>query len=301
MMNKKIVYGLVGATASGKTDLSLALAAHMQGEIVIMDSMQIYKGMDIGTAKPTLEEQQAVPHHLIDICDPSDSFSVTEYVKYAQPYLDTLSFPLLVGGTGLYLRSLSLPLDFGFTKGDDEVRENYENYEKEHGREALHALLETVDPVTAEKLHVNDVRRVVRALEVYKVTGKPFSAQQMPSYEDSPYTFKLFAVDMDRALLYERINQRVDMMIKQGLLDEVAHLLTHVDKNAQAMQGLGYKELVPVLQGEKPLDEVVNYLKQKTRNYAKRQLTWFRQDPRIHWISYSTCKKDMLDQILKEI
>ncbi len=284
-MSKKRVFGFVGPTASGKTALSLDFAEKTGGEILCMDSMQIYKGMDIGTAKPTPEERARVPHHLLDLVSPSDSFSVADYQRLAQPLLESLPVPILVGGTGLYLKALSLPMELGATVGDEAVRARYEAVAAERGNEALHALLQERDPVSAARLHPNDVRRVVRALEVLELTGKPISAQVLPSYDDSPYSFTLFALDWPRDVLYRRINRRVDQMMDEGLSDEVADLRDKgVPADAQAMQGLGYKELLSCFRGEISLPDAVELIKQRTRNYAKRQLTWFRADKRIRWL-----------------
>ena len=299
-MKKKRVWGLVGPTASGKTAVSLALAEQLKGEILCMDSMQIYKGMDIGTAKPTKEEQARVPHHLLDLVEPTKSFSVTEYAALARPLIEKIDTPILVGGTGFYLSALSLPLDFGFVRGDNAIREKYQAICDAEGAEALHALLEKVDKASAARLHPNDTRRVIRALEVYDLTGVPFSEQVMPTEADAPYDFSLFALDMDRQRLYERIEKRVDNMMQDGLLDEVETLIkSGVPEQAQAMQGLGYKELLPVLHGTETLANATALIKQKTRNYAKRQLTWFRRDKRIHWLHVDehTTLTDLLEQI----
>ena len=283
---KKRVYGLVGPTASGKTALSLKLAQALGGEILCMDSMQIYRGMDIGTAKPTAEERAAAPHHLLDIADPAAPFSVTDYVRAARPLLDSVEVPILVGGTGFYLRGLSQPMDYGYVKGDPALRGRYEALAAEAGVQAVHDRLRAVDPVSADRLHPNDLRRVIRALEVYEMTGQRFSAQKPPDPEDMPYDFMLFAPDWPRDVLYRRIDARVDVMMAEGLLDEVRVLLdSGVPADAQAMQGIGYKELIPVLRDGAPLDEAVELIKLRSRHYAKRQLTWFRADQRIHWIA----------------
>ncbi len=285
-MKKKLILGLVGPTASGKTAVSLLLAKKTGGEIVCMDSMQIYRCMDKGTAKPTQEERAAVPHHMIDVADPGEAFSVTEYAALAKPLLDRIPCPILVGGTGFYLRALSLPMDYGYVRGDEKLRSNYQQLAMTQGTEALHDILKKCDPVSAARLHPNDVRRVIRALEVFDLTGKPFSAQVMPDESDSPYQFLLFGLDWPREALYERIDARVDAMLADGLLDEVDRLLkSGVPEDAQSMQGLGYKELIPVLKGEASLAEAAEMIKRKTRNYAKRQLTWFRHDDRVHWIA----------------
>ena len=285
-MDKKTVYGLVGPTASGKTALSLRLARELGGEILCMDSMQIYCGMDIGTAKPTAEERAAAPHHLLDIADPAQPFSVTEYTVRARPLLERLRAPILVGGTGFYLRGLSQPMDYGYVPGNQTIRDRYEALAARDGVEAVHAALAAVDPASAARLHPNDLRRVVRALEVYELTGTRFSEQKIPDGADSPWRFVLFALDWPRETLYDRINARVDVMLEEGLLNEVKGLLDRgVPTGAQAMQGIGYKELIPVLTANAALDEAVELIKRRSRNYAKRQLTWFRADKRIHWLS----------------
>ena len=284
-MSKKVVYGLVGPTASGKTALSLRLAQALGGEILCMDSMQIYRGMDIGTAKPTAEERTAAPHHLLDIADPAQPFSVTEYTALARPLLERIGAPILVGGTGFYLRGLSQPMDYGYVRGNQAIRDRYEAMAAQEGVQAVHDCLRTVDPVTADRLHPNDLRRVVRALEVYELTGTRFSDQKPPDPEDMPWRFILFALDWPRETLYRRIDARVDVMIGEGLPDEVQRLLdSGVPADAQAMQGIGYKELIPVLREGAPLEEAIELIKRRSRNYAKRQLTWFRADRRIHWL-----------------
>ncbi len=285
-MNKKTVYGLVGPTASGKTALSLRLARELGGEILCMDSMQIYLGMDIGTAKPSAEERAQAPHHLLDIADPAEPFSVTQYTALARPLLERIDAPILVGGTGFYLRGLSQPMDYGYVRGDQAIRDRYEAMAAREGVQAVHDRLRAVDPVSADRLHPNDLRRVVRALEVYEMTGSRFSDQKPPDPEDMPWQFLLFALDWPRDVLYRRIDARVDVMMADGLLNEVSGLLdSGVPADAQAMQGIGYKELIPVLREGAPLDEAVELVKRRSRNYAKRQLTWFRADKRIHWIA----------------
>ena len=285
-MDKKLVYGLVGPTASGKTSLSLRLARELGGEILCMDSMQIYRGMDIGTAKPTAEEKAQAPHHLLDVADPAEPFSVTQYTALARPLLERIPAPILVGGTGFYLRGLSQPMDYGYVRGDQAIRDRYEAMAASEGVQAVHDRLRAVDRVTAERLHPNDLRRVVRALEVYELTGTRFSEQKPPDPEDMPWRFLLFALDWPRDTLYRRIDARVDVMMAEGLAEEVRRLLdSGVPADAQAMQGIGYKELIPVLRDNAPLEEAVELIKRRSRNYAKRQLTWFRADKRIHWIT----------------
>lgn len=290
---KPRVLAVVGPTACGKTDVSLALRHHLPIEIVCMDSMQVYRDMDIGTAKPTKAEQSLVPHHMLDVVEPWEAYSVAAYREAAIQCIDGVlsrgKVPVLVGGTGMYLRALSLPLDYGQTQGDNAVRQKYEDYAGEQGKEALHALLKERDSETAGRLHPNDVRRVVRALEVLELTGVPLSEQRMPTYEEGPYQVLPFAPNMDRETLYERVNKRVHRMLDMGLLQEVRGLLEKgVPETAQSMQGIGYKELLPLIKGQQTMEQTIQALSQRTRNYAKRQLTWFRADKRITWL----CNQD---------
>lgn len=284
---KKRVVGIVGPTASGKTALSLRVAKALGGEIICMDSMQLYRGMDIGTAKPTAQERAMIPHHMLDILAPDETFSVSQYAQQAESIIRGLSTPLLVGGTGLYLQALSLPMNYGAVPGDGAVRAKYREIANTQGPEALHTLLRERDPISAARLHPHDVRRVVRALEVLELTGVPLSAQKKPEPEAAAYDFQLYALDMPRSVLYNRIEQRVDEMMRQGLLGEVEALQkSGLSPEAQSMQGLGYKELLPVLRGEMRLEEAVSLLKLRTRHYAKRQLTWFKRDQRIQWLPW---------------
>ncbi|MBQ7656603.1 MAG: tRNA (adenosine(37)-N6)-dimethylallyltransferase MiaA [Clostridia bacterium] len=284
---KKRVIGIVGPTASGKTALSLLVGKRLRGGILCMDSMQIYKGMDVGTAKPNKEEQALLPHYLHSFLEPTESFSVSQYAEKAREVIGRVEVPILVGGTGMYLQSLSLPMEYGAVGGDEAIRRKYHEIADTQGADALHRILEQADPVSAARLHPNDVRRVVRALEVYDLTGTPFSAQKMPGPEDAPYDFQLYALDMPRDVLYNRVDQRVDQMMKDGLLDEVKRLKdSGVPADAQSMQGLGYKELLPVLDGSMALPDAVSLIKLRTRHYAKRQLTWFKRDERIRWMPF---------------
>ena len=299
--NKPRVIGLVGATASGKTALSLDAAQALGCEILCMDSMQIYRRMDIGTAKPTAAERGLVPHHMLDIVDPDAGFSVAEYVTQAhetiRQIVDRGHIPMLVGGTGLYLRGLSLPMDYGGLPSDPAVRAALQAQLEENGAESLHAQLASVDPVTAARLHPNDTRRVIRALELHQLTGQPMSAHQTPTDADAPYAFQLYAIDWPRAELHARINLRVEQMMREGLLDEVEGLLrSGIDASMQSMQGLGYKELIPVIQEHADLKDTVEQIKTGTRNYARRQLIWFRRDKRIRWIPSDQLRqaKDMI-------
>ena len=283
------VVAVVGPTAAGKSALALRMAERLNAEIVCMDSMQIYRRMDIGTAKPTPEERRRVAHHLLDIAEPTEDFSVSEYASRAQTVLRAIHArgrtPLLVGGTGFYLKALTDGLSLGGAKGDASVRERLEaEGQADGGKEALHQRLRDVDPTTAARLHPNDVRRVVRALEVYELTGKPFSAQRNDA-SDSPFRFLVLGVTLPRERLYERIESRVDAMLRAGLVQEVRALLqSGVSAQTQAMQGIGYKELVSVIENDTPLAEAAETIKRNTRHYAKRQLTWFRGDARTRWL-----------------
>lgn len=280
---------LAGPTASGKTALSLRLARAHGCEIICMDSMQLYRGMDIGTAKPTPEEQQAVPHHMLDVAQPTEAFSVAQYQEMAEACVRDIQArgrrALFVGGTGFYLRALRHPMAMGQVAGDAAIRQELEAMAAEEGgKERLHAQLMQVDAPTAQRLHPNDIRRVVRALEVYRLTGKPFS--QQPAMEQKPsFSYRVAALHMDREILYRRIEQRVDEMLSQGLVEEVRTLISSgVPAEAQAMKGLGYKELVPYLRGECTLEEAVYEMKKGTRHYAKRQLTWMRREEDVQWV-----------------
>lgn len=284
---KKTVIGIVGPTASGKTALSLEAAKRLRGEIVCMDSMQIYRGMDIGTAKPTRAERAAVPHHMLDFLPPDAEYSVSRYAEDAHAVLQKIETPLLVGGTGLYLQALSLPLDYGAVGSDENIRKKYHDMAERRGVQAVHDRLKEVDPASAEKLHPNDLRRVIRAIEVYELTGAPLSRQRMPGPGDAPYDFRLYAIDLPRDTLYARVDARVDQMLRDGLLEEVRSLLDGgLSPDAQSMQGLGYKEMAPVIRGEMALEDAAALLKLRTRHYAKRQLTWFRRDARIRWLPW---------------
>ena len=288
MAQKPLCWMLAGPTASGKTALSIRLAKAHACEIVCMDSMQIYRGMNIGTAKPTAEEMEGIPHHLLDVVHPGDPFSVAQYQQLAEQCIGEIISrghqPLLVGGTGFYLRALRHPMAMGMVTGDETIRRTLEAIaEQTDGRSVLHRMLEEVDPDTAVRLPVNDVRRVVRALEVYRLTGVPFS-KQPTSDREPPFRYRVAALTMDRTILYQRIERRVDQMIAQGLLDEVRDLLSNgVPSDCQAMKAIGYKELVPVVLGETSLEAAITQLKQNTRHYAKRQLTWMRREEDVFW------------------
>lgn len=291
MDNPIVCRVLTGPTASGKTELGVRLAREAGWEILCMDSMQIYRRMNIGTAKPTPEEMHGVPHHLLDLCEPTDQYTVTEYRSAAERLVMDLHGQgkevLFVGGTALYLQSMMHPMGMGQIPANPELREelNREAATRE-GREAIHRRLEKLDPVSAARLHINDIRRVIRAIEVSETTGLPFSRQ--PVREDSPtgFQWKVVSTELERPLLYERINQRVTEMIRRGLKGEVASLLEEgVPENAQSMNGLGYKEMIPCIRGEYTLEEAAEAIRTGTRHYAKRQMTFLRREKQIHYVN----------------
>lgn len=282
------LFVLVGPTAVGKTKVAVEVALRVGGEIVSADSMQIYRGMDIGTAKPTPAERRGVPHHLIDICDPGTAFSVADFQRLAREAIAGIAarghLPLLVGGTGLYVESLTGAYELDDLATDWELRHQLEAEAARDGDAALHARLRALDPIAAERIHPNDRRRIVRALEVTLRTGRPFS-QTAHRRRAPEYDLLQVGLTAPRPILYERINRRVDEMIAAGLVEETRRLLAAGYGWAlTARQAIGYKELIPYIEGEASLAECIAALKRATRRYAKRQLTWFRRDRRINWI-----------------
>lgn len=280
-MNKVIV--IAGPTATGKTALSVRLAHEFSGEIVSADSIQIYKKLDIGSAKPSVEEREGIPHYLMDFVDPQGEYSVADYVRDAKERIDDIlsrgKTPIVVGGTGLYISSLVDNVEFSDGERDETLRKKLNEELFNIGAEAMHARLRTIDPVSAENIHPNNTKRVIRALEIYEATGKTRTEYEAESkLIESPYDFCLIALNCERELLYERINKRVDIMINQGLFDEVRELLAdEISEDAQSMQGIGYKEAVMAIRGEITEEESIELIKKNSRNYAKRQLTWFRR------------------------
>lgn len=287
-MNRVIV--IVGPTASGKTALSISLAKEMNGEIVSADSMQVYKYMDIGTAKPDLEEMSGIKHYLIDEVNPDEEFSVARFKELATKYIDEIldkgKQPIVVGGTGLYINSLLYNIDFSETVSDWELREELKKEALEMGNEYLHDKLKSVDPIAAEKIHKNDLKRIIRALEVYEYSKKTITEHQEVSRQiPSKYEFYAYGLKMDRERLYNRINQRVDIMFERGLIEEVKGLVSMgYDKHSVAMQALGYKELLLYLRDEISLDDAKEIIKMGSRRYAKRQITWFKKTEGVKWI-----------------
>lgn len=281
-MNNKVIV-IVGPTATGKTALSVRLAKELGGEIVSADSIQIYKKLDIGSAKPTEEEKQGIPHYLMDFVEPDGVYSVADYVKDAKNRIDDIlsrkKIPIIVGGTGLYISSLVDNVSFSESESDNTVRMRLIKELEETGAEAMHKRLEEIDEISAKAIHPNNTKRVIRALEIFETTGKTRTEQEAESkLNKSPYDFCLIALNCDRELLYERINKRVDIMKEQGLFKEVEELLAGgVLKNSQSMQGIGYKEAVMAINNEITKDESIELIKKNSRNYAKRQLTWFKR------------------------
>jgi tRNA dimethylallyltransferase len=297
---------IVGPTAVGKTELSLELAEQFDGEIISGDSMQVYRGMDIGTAKATPEERARVPHHLIDIIDPDEEYSVALFQEAATRLITEINargkLPFIVGGTGLYIESVTHRFQFAQAEQDPELRSRLQRLAETEGVEALHRRLAAIDPLTAERLHPNDVKRVIRALEIYELTGTKMSDFQHRA-EHSPYDLLMIGLTMDRQKLYERINQRVDKMLEAGLVEEVRRLLDQGYGSAlTSMQGLGYKELIPYLYGEITLEKAVNDIKQRTRHFAKRQLSWFRRMSEVQWFDLTDpAERPKIVQTIKQI
>lgn len=300
-MNKPKVIVICGPTASGKTALSIKLAKKINGEIISSDSMQIYKYMDIGTAKPTKEEMQGIPHHLLDFVEPNQRYSVAEFKKDAEKAIEEIlakgKVPIIVGGTGLYVDSLIYGIEYQDIELDEKYRQELEERAQKEGLEKLYAEAQKIDPQAMEKISQNDKKRILRVLEIYKATGKNKTEQEIESRKKGvKYDYKVFAINMEREILYERINKRVDIMIKQGLIQEVEQLLKKYDKFPTAMQGLGYKEVVQYLQGELTKEEMIEKLKMETRRYAKRQITWFKKNKQTIWINPQDLHK-ILDEI----
>ena len=285
---KRPLLVLVGPTAVGKTAVSVEVARRISAEIISGDSMQVYRGMDIGTAKITPAEMGGVPHHLIDIKDPDEPFSVAEFQARVDALIPEIigrgHLPMLVGGTGLYIRSVLQEYTFTEMEADPELRQRLAAEEERHGRGYLHRRLAEVDPLSAKRLHPNDLRRIIRALEVYQQTGLPISATQTAGEAGPRYDDLFLGLSMERELLYRRIDDRVDSMLAHGLEDEVRRLLARYRPDLPAMESIGYREMVWYLRGLTTRAEAVALIKRNTRRFAKRQLTWFRKDHRIRWL-----------------
>jgi tRNA dimethylallyltransferase len=302
-MNPLIV--ITGPTATGKSAAGVLVAEQVGGEIVSADSMLLYRHMDIGTAKPTLPERRGIPHHMIDILEPDQEYSVALYQKETRNIIkeiyDRGNLPILVGGTGLYIRAVIDPYDFGTSGGEPALRKRLLDEAEQDGYDKLHRRLSEVDPEAAARLHPRDLRRVIRALEVYYLTGRPASSyMKLNQYHPPLYRLCMFGLNMERANLYRRIEQRVDSMLEAGLVEEVRRLLdSGYSKELKSMRSLGYKEIAAYLNGEITLEEAVELLKRNTRRFAKRQLTWFRRDDRIRWLDIE--KYGSIELVAKEI
>ena len=302
---KKRIIAVAGPTAAGKTEFAIKIAKALDGEVVSCDSMQLYKYMDIGSAKPTREQMEEVPHHLVDMIDPREEFSVAKYQKLAKEAIAEIfsrgKTPVICGGTGLYLESLIYDLDFASEPGDPKIREKYYRIAEEEGPEALYALLMEKDPDSAERIHPNNIKRVVRALEAAE-SGNPIEDINTAPEKTKDYDADLIGIMRDREELYDRINRRVDMLMEQGLFDEVKGLvelgLTFDDIS---MKGIGYKELIGHLNNEYDLGEAVRLIKRNTRHFAKRQMTWFKRYEDMRWFNVSEYESDRecLEDILK--
>ena len=309
---------ITGPTASGKTAAAIELAHRVGGEIISCDSMQVDKGMNIGTAKPTPDEMEGIPHHLLDVAEVYDTFSVADYMQLAIPCIREIAargkLPIIAGGTGLYVTSLAENIQYEEQTGDPELRERLNHLAQEQGPEALHQKLAELDPEAAAQIHPHNIKRVVRAAELSVLTGKTQAQRNAASRKKpSDITYQVYAIDCDRRLLYEKINRRVDLMMQQGLLEETRALLRYCQAAYQkglssapsfsktALQAIGYKELFPYLDGTVSLEAAIAQIKQNTRNYAKRQLTWFRRPAWVHWVtpeilSEMICGGKMMDK-----
>lgn len=309
-MKKKPLIILTGPTAVGKTKASIGLAKAVDGEIISADSMQVYQHMDIGSAKIKPEEMEGIPHHLIDVLEPDDEFHVVKFQQLAKKAMREIwergHIPIVTGGTGFYIQALLYDIDFDENEKEDACRKELEAYAREHGAEALHEKLAFVDPASAEMIHPNNIKRVIRALEFYEQTGKRISEHnETQRQRESPYAFAYFVLTDDRAHLYERINRRVDQMIEEGLVNEVQALKDKgYTKQLVSMQGLGYKEILDYLDGNCTLEEAIYTIKRDTRHFAKRQLTWFKRERDVIWInkqSFGYDAEQILDEMLSKL
>ena len=305
-MNKPLVIVICGPTASGKTALSIELAKKINGEVVSADSMQIYKDMDIGSAKVTPEEMDGIKHYLIDFVSPDERYSVANYKQDAKKAIEEIiaegKIPIVVGGTGLYVDSLIYEIEYNDIEIDEEYRKELEEIKEEQGLEVLYKKALEIDSEAMKKISSNDSKRIMRVLEIYHSTGKTKTEQELESRtKEIPYDYKVFAINMEREKLYDRINKRVDIMLEKGLIDEVKNLLKKYKEFPTAMQGLGYKEVRDYLEGKISYDEMVEKIKHESRRYAKRQLTWFRKNKDTIWIDGLNDANENIKIILEAI
>ena len=306
MNEKHKVIVICGPTASGKTALSIELAKKINGEIVSADSMQIYKDMDIGTAKPTKQEMGEIKHYLLDFVSPEERYSVAQYKQDAKKAIKEIinkgKTPIIVGGTGLYVDSLIYEIEYNDIKLDEEYRKKLEKIVEEQGLEELYKKAVEIDPEAMKKISQNDKKRIMRVLEIYHSTGKTKTEQEKESRKNPvEYDYRVFAINWDRKILYQRINKRVDIMVDQGLIKEVKGILNKYDKFPTAMQGLGYKEVVDYLNGIYTKEEMIEKIKLETRRYAKRQLTWFRKNKQTIWLDGTNDIQNNINIILEGI
>ncbi len=299
---------IVGPTASGKTGLSIELAKQINGSVVSADSMQIYRYLNIGTAKPDEIEMSGIRHYMIDVVDPDESFSVAKYREMAldsiREIINEGKHPIIAGGTGLYINSLLYNISFSQTICDDALRDELRKEAMEKGNRYIHEKLQVIDPKAAQKIHENDIKRIIRAIEVYTHTHRTISEHESVSrLEPPPYKYIVFGLSWDREKLYERIDRRVDRMLETGLIDEVKELVVNgYDRGTTAMQGIGYKEVLSFLNAEQTLEELTYILKRDTRHYAKRQMTWFRRIKEITWLELdeNTDLRETCEKIIRE-
>lgn len=304
-MQKPKVVVIGGPTASGKTALSIELAKTLDGEIISADSMQIYKEMNIGTAKPDEDEKQGIKHYMMDFVSPDKRYSVADYKKAAKEAIKEIlnkgKTPIIVGGTGLYIDSLIYEIEFLELETDLKYRSKLEEIVKKEGLEKLYEKAKKIDEKAMEKISSNDKKRILRVLEIYNQTGKTKTQLDLESKKEPEYDYKMFALKMDRDLLYDRINRRVDIMIEKGLLEEVEAIYKKYKEFPTAMQALGYKEVVEYLEGKVSKEEMIEKIKQESRRYAKRQLTWFRKNKETVWLNVEEGIEYNINRILEEI
>ena len=300
-MKQKVIV-IVGPTGIGKTRLSIELAKKIDGEIVSADSMQIYRKMNIGTAKPTEEEKQGIPHHMMDILDMGENFSVAQYQSMAFSCIEEIlakgKTPIVVGGTGLYINSIVDEIIYSETQENPEYRQKLEEIAAREGNQVLYEELKQKDPKAAKRIELNDLKRIIRALEVYEMTGKTITEQQENSKpKDTKYDYIIIGLRTDRETIYDRINKRVDIMFEQGLLEEAKEILKSTDDNNTSHQAIGYKELAKYFNGEETLDEAIENIKKESRHYAKRQFTWFNRNEKIIWLDSEDKIENKIEKI----
>ena len=302
-MDKPKVIVICGPTASGKTSLSISLAKKINGEIVSCDSMQIYKEMDIGSAKPTVEEMQEIKHYLVDFVSPEKRYSVSEYKEDASKAIEEIinkgKTPIIVGGTGLYLNSLIYNIQYNEMEVDLNYRRELEKEAEEYGLEVLYNRAKEIDPEAMEKVSANDKKRITRVLEIYNATGRNKTELEKKSRKEVPYNYLIFGINMERSILYDRINKRGDIMLEQGLIEEVKNLINKYSNMPTAMQGLGYKEVKEFLDGNISKEEMIEEIKMETRRYAKRQITWFKRIENIIWLDGLNKTEENVNSIME--